>query len=166
MAYRYFFLQTHYRQQQNFNDEAIGGAAVGYRRLLIAAIEVRGESASGSDNQQRPYRERFRAAMFDDLNAPKAMAVVWEVARSSELAAADRRDLLLEFDEILGLDLAAAELTVEASESDPRIDALVKRRTEARSNKDWAEADRIRDELAAEGIVVTDTPDGATWRRE
>ena len=87
------------------------------------------------------------------------------MARSSELSEADRRDLLLDFDRALGLNLAEAELAAEVAESDPRIDGLVAEREAARASKDFATADRIRDELAAEGIEVVDGPDGARWRR-
>ena len=104
--------------------------------------------------------------MCDDLNAPQAMAVAWEVARSSDLPEPDRRDLLLAFDEILALDLGTALPAEEVAESDPRIDALVAEREKARSSKDWAEADRIRAALAAEGVLVEDTPEGPRWRRK
>jgi cysteinyl-tRNA synthetase len=94
------------------------------------------------------------------------MAVAWEVARSTDLPEPDRRDLLLAFDGTLALDLGTAVPEEEPVESDPRIDALVARREEARSNKDWAEADRIREALAAEGVVIEDTPEGPRWRRQ
>jgi cysteinyl-tRNA synthetase len=103
--------------------------------------------------------------MLDDLNAPQALAVAWEVARSRELSAIDRCELLLAFDQILGLDLDSAVPPEEISESDPRIDRLVAGREEARRQRDWSEADRIRDVLAAEGVVVIDTPEGPRWRR-
>jgi cysteinyl-tRNA synthetase len=165
LAYRYWFLQAHYRQQQSFTDEAMASAAKGYRRLLGHAAELRGVEGEGDPERQEPLRARFRAAMHDDLNAPQAMAVAWEVARSSELPDPDKLDLLLHFDRTLALDLASAAPEAEA-ESDPRIDALVAEREAARKGKDFAAADRIRDELAAEGIVVKDTPEGSTWKRE
>jgi cysteinyl-tRNA synthetase len=115
---------------------------------------------------QAPYRERFWAALCDDLNAPQALALAWEVARSQELAAADRRDLLLGFDAILGLDLATGVPRCEEFDTDPRIDALLLEREEARKRKDWATADRIRDEFVAEGVEVVDTPEGPRWRRK
>jgi cysteinyl-tRNA synthetase len=166
LAFRYFFLQAHYRQQQTFNLEAMDAAARGYRRLIAVAAELREAEGEGDADAQAPYRERFRDALADDLNAPKAMAVVWDVARSSTLSAPDRRDLLLAFDAVLGLDLAHAEVAAEESESDPRIDGLLAEREAARASRDFATADRIRDELTAEGIVIVDTPEGARWRRE
>jgi len=166
LAYRYFFLQAHYRQQVTLTDQAVAAAAVGYRRLLGQAAKLRESTGEGDPERQASYHERFRAAMCDDLNAPKAMAVAWEVARSADLPEPDRRDLLLAFDGILALDLGTASLAEEEPESDPRIDALVESREEARSRRDWAEADRIREALAAEGVVIEDTTEGPRWRRQ
>jgi cysteinyl-tRNA synthetase len=81
-------------------------------------------------------------------------------ARSTELPAADRRDLLIAFDHLLGLSLDVAEPTGVEESSDPRIDALLAERESAREARDGATADRIRDELAAEGITIVDTPEG------
>ncbi len=103
--------------------------------------------------------------MRDDLNAPRALAVTWEAVRSLELAPAERWTLLAEFDAVLGLDLVRALPRTQLQESDPRIDAQVADRERARRDRDFAEADRIRDALAAEGITLEDTQDGPRWRR-
>jgi cysteinyl-tRNA synthetase len=166
LAFRYFFLQAHYRQQQTFTDEAMEAAATGYERLLLAACELREAEGEVDEAALEPQRHRFREALLDDLNAPRALAVAWEVARSRELAPAERWALLRGFDEVLALDLAGAVPRSRARESDPRIDARVAEREQARASRDFARADRIRDELAAEGIVVEDTPEGPRWRRE
>jgi cysteinyl-tRNA synthetase len=164
LAYRYFFLQAHYRQQQSFSLEEVEAAATGYRRLLGAAAEVRGETAPADPAPLAEPRARFRAAIRDDLNAPKALEAVWAVARS-ELAPAARRALLLEFDAVLGLGLASETPRAAVQERDPRIDALVAERQAARARRDFAEADRIRDLLRAEGVELEDTREGARWRR-
>jgi len=165
LAFRYFFLQAHYRQQQVFSDEAMEAAATGYDRLVGVAAEVRDADGDIDPVKLTPFRERFQQAVRDDLNAPRALATAWEVARSGDLAPAECWALLREFDAFLGLDLEHAEPRRSASESDPRIDALVEQRQAARAAKDFAESDRIRDELAAEGVVIEDTPDGPRWRR-
>jgi cysteinyl-tRNA synthetase len=85
--------------------------------------------------------------------------------RGDGLAQEDKRDLLLAFDQVLGLDLANAKSADEPFESDPRIDAMLAEREAARGARDFATADRIRDELAAEGVTLIDTPDGPRWRR-
>ncbi len=167
MAFRYFFLQAHYRQQQTYNADSIDSAARGLRRLQKIGFELESVEGEGSEAIQAPFRERFRDALADDLNAPRAMAVVWEVARSSDLADRDRRDLLRAFDVVLGLRLAegaAAEAEPEW-EQDPKIDGMLAERQAAREAKDWASADRIRDRLSAMQIEIVDTPEGPRWRR-
>ena len=72
---------------------------------------------------------------------------------------------MLAFDEVLGLDLRNAVPVETAAEADPRIDAMLEERETARKNKDFATADRIRDELAAEGITILDSPEGPRWSR-
>jgi cysteinyl-tRNA synthetase len=165
LAYRYFFLQAHYRQQQTFTDEALAAAATGYDRLVALAARLREAAGSVDEAGLAAWRERFRDALRDDLNAPRALAVAWEAARSDELGEAERWALLADFDAVLGLDLARALPRTAQQESDPRIDARVAEREEARRRRDFAAADRIRDELAAEGILLEDTPEGARWRR-
>ena len=167
LAFRYFFLQAHYRQQQAFSDEAIASAAKGFKRLQKIAAELEAVEGDGSADEQGPYRARFREALADDLNAPRAMAVVWDVARSDSLADVDRRDLMRAFDPVLGLQLGCASAAVAGEwESDPRIDGLLAERNNAREAKDWATADRVRDELAVEGIEIVDSPEGPRWRRK
>ena len=164
LAYRYFFLQAHYRQQQSFSFEELEAAATGWRRLLGAAVEVRDARGPVDPAALAEPRARFRAAIRDDLNAPKALEAVWSVARSG-LPPAVRRALLLEFEEVLGLGLASELPRSAVQEHDPRIDALVAEREAARARREFAEADRIRDLLRAEGIEIEDTKEGPRWRR-
>jgi cysteinyl-tRNA synthetase len=165
LSYRYFFLQAHYRKQQTFTDEAIRAADRGYRRLLTSTLGVRAATAAADATRCAPWRERFRAAVRDDLNAPRALALAIEMLRDETLAPADRRALLAAFDAFLGLDLLSAEPPAEEQEADPRIDALVAAREAARKRRDFREADRLRDALAAEGVAIEDTPRGPRWRR-
>jgi cysteinyl-tRNA synthetase len=174
LAFRYFFLQAHYRQQQTFSDEAIQSAATGYRRLQAVAKELgvaevaksAGPLGAADAAAAEPYRARFRAALADDLNAPKAMAVVWEVARTDALSPVARRALLAAFDGVLGLRLGEVRAAEgETGEQDPRIDAMLEARQVAKKARNFAEADRIRDALKAEGVEIVDTPVGPKWRR-
>jgi cysteinyl-tRNA synthetase len=166
LSFRFFFLQAHYRKQQAFTDESMAGADRGYRRLLAQTVPLRGAAGAPDAAAIAPWRERFRDAMNDDLNAPRGLAVAVEAAREESLSPASRRALLEEFDGWLGLDLLTADVSSDAQESDPRIDALVAERQAARKRRDFAGADKIRDDLAAEGIVIEDTPQGARWRRK
>ncbi|MCA9513091.1 MAG: cysteine--tRNA ligase [Myxococcales bacterium] len=165
LAYRMFLLQAVYRMPQSFKREAIRAAQKSWQRLRAAAAATLGAAGEGDPAARDAYRAEFRAALCDDLNTPRALAVAFEVARSGALADVDKRALLLEFDEVLGLGLAEARPESEAGESDPRIDALLEERRAARASRDFATADRIRDELAAEGVEIVDGPDGSRWRR-
>ena len=167
LAYRYFFLQAVYRQQQAFSWDEMAAAATGYRRLLRAAAAVRdatGESADAERADVAALRTRFWDAVRDDLNAPRALAIAWEVARSG-LSPAAQRTLLLDFDGWLGLGLATEAPQGEVQESDPRIDALVAERFAARQARAFATAARFRAPLDAEGIEVQDGKAGSRWKR-
>ena len=168
LSFRYFFLQAHYRKQQTFTDDAMASADRGYRRL-VAHVQGLAEGsgvAEADESAAAAHREAFWTAVRDDLNAPQALALATQVARDGGLSPATRRTLLTEFDGWLGLDLLTAELPGAIQESDPQIDAKVSERDAARAAKDWATADRVRDELLAEGIVIEDGPEGSKWRRE
>ncbi len=164
-AYRYFFLQAHYRKQQHFNGEAIGAADTGYRRMVQAAQALEGPATEASEGVA-VFREQFRAAVRDDLNAPRALALAQQVLRDASLSDGDKLTLLTEFDGWLGLDLLTAKLPRDDDQGDPRIDALVAERDAARAGRDFARADEIRDELAAEGVVLEDGPEGTRWHRK
>lgn len=165
LGYRMFLLQAVYRMPQSFKFEAIRAAETSWRRLGAAFAALSEADGTPDEAAQAEHRDAFQAAMCDDLNAPRALAVVWDVVRSKTLADIDKRALLEVFDRGLGLGLDQAVEEDAASESDPRIDGLLADRQAARAAKDFATADRIRDELAAEGIEIIDTPEGPRWRR-
>jgi cysteinyl-tRNA synthetase len=163
MVLRYLFLQAHYRQKQNLTREALESARNAYRRLLRHAQEwrVSGDDRGGAAAER--HGAEFRAALFDDLNAPRALAQLWEAARSEALGGAQKWRLAREWDTVLGLDLEGA--TQAAPEGDARIEALLGEREAARRARDFARADRIRDELLTQGILLEDGPAGTRWRR-
>lgn len=164
LAFRLFLLGAHYRQQQTFTRSAIEGARTAYRRLVRHAVDLRdARDRRGGAAAVEVHRQRFRGTLLDDLNTPQALAVLWDVTRSTELGGAEKWELLCEFDSVLGLGLAEARL--ENVELDAEVEALVRKREAARSAKDFARSDEIRAELARMGIVLEDTKDGTRWRR-
>ena len=163
LAFRYFALGGHYRQQLTFSDEAMRGAQAAWRRLVRHAAELRGDASHGGAVEAEALRARFREALADDLNAPRALAVTWEVVRSDALGGREKWSLLREFDAVLALGLAEAKPQVQ--ETDAKIDALVAVRDAARAAKDWTRADELRAELRALGIELVDSPQGTRWRR-
>ena len=166
LAFRYFTYQAHYRQQQAFSWESMEAANTALRRLVARAVEARGAGGDPDLAAIEPHLRRFWSALADDLNAPQALAAVSEALRDPALSPADLWTFLVDADRALGFGLAEAEVpNADQSGSDPRIDTLVAERQAARAAKDFATSDRIRDELAAEGIDLVDTPTGPTWRR-
>ncbi|MBU5434932.1 cysteine--tRNA ligase [Pseudoflavonifractor sp. MSJ-37] len=170
MVYRSFCLQSHYRKSLVFTWENLDNAKAAYDKLIarIAALGDDGELEQGAMDE---LRVAFRAAMDNDLNTSMAVTVLYDVLKS-KLNDKSKRALLDEFDQVLGLRLldraakaAAPKAETASAEADPEIDALVAARTAAKQAKNWAEADRIRDELKARGIELTDTKEGTTWKR-
>ncbi|HMJ76709.1 MAG TPA: cysteine--tRNA ligase, partial [Iamia sp.] len=159
LAFRYFSLQGHYRQNQAFSLDAVRSAGTALRRLVGHAVAARDAGGTADASRVDPHRRRFWSHLADDLNAPRAIAAVWDALRDEALTPADRWAFLADADRALGLGLAdAVAPDADESGSDARIDALVAERAAAREAKDFATSDRIRDELAAEGIEVVDTP--------
>jgi cysteinyl-tRNA synthetase len=158
LVFRYLALTAHYRSKLDFTADAMHAAASGLARLRRA---VAAEAAEPVDLGQEPmagYRARFADAVADDLALPKALAIAQEVASASHLADAQRRALLLDFDRVLGLSLDAP-VPDEAPLPEGAAD-LLGRRAAARAARDYAASDALRDELAALGVEVRDTPSG------
>jgi cysteinyl-tRNA synthetase len=138
-------------------------AASGLARLRRAAAETGAETDGASvDLGAEPistYRDRFTAAIADDLGLPAALATAHAVASADDLTPAQRRALLLDFDRVLGVDLDRAPEPTD-TELPEGAAALLERRAAARAARDFATSDALRDELAALGVEVRDTPDG------
>ncbi len=170
MAYRLFCLQSHYRRNLVFSWENLDNAAVAYEKLVarIASLNSEGQVEQESFDQ---LKERFVGALNGDLNTSLAVTALYDVLKA-KCSDATKLALLADFDRVMCLDLLKAaerfreKQAQEAAETaDPEIDALVAARTEAKKAKNWAEADRIRDELKARGIEIIDTPQGAKWKK-
>ena len=156
LAFRYLVLQAKYRTKLNFSTEGLGGAD----HALTQLRERIAEWAQAPDGPDADFEKRFRDALEDDLDLPAAMALVSKLARS-DIAPGAKARLLIEWDRVLGLDLAprqsAAVLPAGAAE-------LLAAREKARVAKDFPASDRLRDQLTAMGVAVTDTPSGQQWK--
>jgi cysteinyl-tRNA synthetase len=155
LAFRYLTLQAKYRTKLNFSPEAMSGAQHALRQLRERVADW----SDAPDGPRGDFDERFRAAIADDLDLPAAMALVSELIRSGVAPGAKAR-LLIDWDRVLGLDLAR---TPEHGELPHGAADLLSSREKARAAKDFATADRLRSELAAMGVAVTDTAEGQRW---
>ena len=170
MAYRLFCLQSHYRRNLVFSWENLDNATQAYEKL-IAKIATLNEAGDVDAEALAALKERFNNALNGDLNTSLAVTAVYDVLKA-KCNDATKLAALADFDTVLSLNLISAaqklkekQVQEEAANADPEIDALVAQRTAAKKAKDFATADRIRDELKARGVEIIDTPQGAKWRK-
>jgi cysteinyl-tRNA synthetase len=157
LAYRYLCMTAHYRSQLNFTDEALQSAVSGLERMR-GLVHRLGDA--GIPNEE--YLTRFRAEINDDLNYPRALAVAWEVLKST-LPDADKKATILHIDNALGLRLATWQPSVvDVPDS---VMNLIAQRGLARTERRWADADQLRDEVLASGYAIDDTSQGQRPRK-
>ncbi len=169
---RYFILGSHYCSPLDYSDENLLGAKAALTRLYLALKDLPAAIAAVDG-----YEEKFNAALDDDFNTPGAMAVLFELVRdinklreNSLAAAAPLGATLRRLGGILGLLQRAPQTFLQGEVanglSDEHIEALIKQRVQARQERNWAESDRIRDDLKAQGVILEDTAGKTTWRRQ
>ena len=169
MEYRFFCLQSHYRKSLVFSEENLENAAVAYRKLKAKVLALSDEGEADAEAAAR-YRKNFADALGNDLNTSLAVTAVYDVLKAKDLSGSAKRALIGEFDRVLSLDLLKQEEKEETpatSElSAQEIEAYIASRALAKKEKNYAEADRIRDLLAQKGVSLVDTPSGTTYKIE
>ena len=181
LAYRFFCLQSHYRKSLVFTWENLDNAAAAYGKLIAKIAALNPEDGAVDEAALKEYKEKFLQQMGNDLNTSMGVTALYD-ALKAKTNDATKLAILNSYDQVLSLSLlekaaAMREANAKAQtakaeggytvtgEGDPAIDALVMQRYEAKKSKNFAEADRIRDELKAQGIEIVDTKDGASWKR-
>lgn len=167
LSFRYFCLNAHYRNKINFTWQAMEASQKAYARLLEGTLAHKNGSASVDAETLAGLKASFDEAAADDLNVPRALGICWNAIRLPEKSPAVY-ELLLYFDKLLGLDMDRAEEVLafinrkdEAAEDIPaEVQALLEARKAARAEKNWAESDRLRNEINALGYAVKDSKNG------
>jgi cysteinyl-tRNA synthetase len=173
-AIRYALISVNYRQSMSYSDDALPAAVAALDRLdsvvaALAAYRQDGPDDASLDEALSSTREAFEAALDDDLNISAALAAVHDFVRDVNRRIAARTMSTGDAGRIVGflrdLDRVLAILDDPADGLEPALAGLLEQRAAARAAHDWAASDRLRDELAAAGILVEDTADGQRWRR-
>ena len=165
-ALRLFFLSSHYRSPLFYSEEIVRGQERAIQRLRQA---LRADPGGGSAVESDDYRARFTEAMDDDLNTPRALAVLFDLAREINRGrergadVTSAQDTLIQLAMVLGLDLDEPPADTDAA-AGPFIQLLVDLRSDLRASRQFDHADRIRDQLAQLGVVLEDNPGGTDWR--
>ena len=183
LAYRFFCLQSHYRKNLVFTWENLDNAQKAFEKLIAKIANLKPDDGAVDEAARAEYRGRFVKQMDNDVNTPNGVTVVYDILKA-QANDATKRAMLSDIDAVLSLDLLAkadalrernaraaatksAEFTVIAEDGAPdeAVEALIRARADAKKAKNFAEADRIRDELKAQGVELTDIPNGAKWKR-
>ncbi|MBR5134700.1 MAG: cysteine--tRNA ligase [Clostridia bacterium] len=178
---RFFLISSSYRSPINYNAEIIEQGIAALDRLYNceSALEyaVKGDGSGSGDEAMKEAlakrREQFIAAMDDDMNTADAISAIFELVKDINVALRDNalspamcETALAAFHELTDvLGLLYERKAQQGGDDDAAIEAMIEARTQARKEKNWAESDRIRDELKAMGIVLEDTPQGVRWHR-
>jgi|TARA_B100001971_G_C18229290_1_gene562826 cysteinyl-tRNA synthetase len=154
VAYRYFVLTAHYRKPLDFSLKNLKNAQNSYDRLKNISSEIRDDGKTNIS-----YLKKFKRSINDDLNTPKALAVLWGLLRDEK--AKGKYQTIKEMDRVLGLDI----LKKEEMKIPRKVQRMVKEREKARKNKDWKKADDVRDQILDSGFIIEDTLDGQRLKK-
>ncbi|MBQ9514886.1 MAG: cysteine--tRNA ligase [Ruminococcus sp.] len=184
LAYRFFCLQSHYRKPLVFSFENLDNCVQAYNKLIARVANLKADGEPDLEAAKK-YQDSFKEALDNDLNTSLAVTVLYDVLKSN-LSDATKRYLLDDFDSVLSLDLRLkSEQKVRTASRKKTfypdsqsmflqdkglerdyVDRMIAERAEAKASKNWNEADRIRDELKEQGIILKDTKDGTVWEFE
>jgi len=156
LAYRYLCLQTHYRSKLTFSFESLGAAQNSLKNLSENVLELKYSEDKIREDKIKIYKREFLKFIQDDLNIPKALVLIWKVLKDKNLSNKEKYSLLIDFDNVFGLGLRK----LKKVKIPGKIKKLVKLREKYRKERNWEEADKIRELIKEMGYAIDDTPEG------
>ena len=160
LVYRLFCLSSHYRKQLVFSYDRLDSFKSVYNKLKNKVLALKDD---GNLDNVSYYLDKFKKSIENDLNTSFMLTCLYDVLKANDLTDAGKKYLIGEFDKVLGLDLLVSEEKKNSSLSDQYIKSKIEERRICKENKDYAAADRIRDELLKEGVRLIDTKDGTLY---
>ena len=161
LSYRFLCLQSHYRKQMIFTFESLDIAENAYKKLLNRVANLKNDGVVDK-NIKEMYITKFKETLEDDLNTSNSLTVLYEVLKS-DINDATKRELVLEFDKVLSLDLMKSNTNDVDSNKEKYIQEMIEKRELAKREKNYVLADEIRNKLNEEGIVLKDTREGTIY---
>jgi len=174
LDYRFFLLGAHYRSQVAFSWDAMEGAKNARKALNQRISRIIDDNSIEAEtvlsNEGRQILQSFTEALEDDLASPRCLSELQMMLKNPELSDNEKISLIRTMDKVLGLRLIDSALAIklqkaETGEVDAGVEALIQKRTEAKKQKNYALADKIRSELQEKGIILEDTPQGTIWKK-
>ncbi len=162
LSFRFFCLLKSHRKPLNFSIEALNSSMTSYKRLKELVSELKKSKDKKNKKNIETVKKQFLEIINDDFNSPQAIAFMWDILRDDKLNDAEKYELAIDFDKVFGLKLDEEEKDVEVPK---HVQKLVKEREEARKNKDWEKADKLREKISKDGYFVYDTKEGAKVRK-
>ncbi len=160
--YRFFCLNSHYRNPLTFTYESLDGARKALKRLKSKTLALKDEGNLDNESFTK-YDELYKEALSNDLNTSSMITILYDVLKDESLNDKTKLELVKSFDKVLSLDLLKEEESVIDTDLEKMIQEKIVERKEAKKNKDFATADKIRDELLEQGIKLIDTREGTTY---
>ena len=160
--YRFFCLNSHYRNPLTFTFESLDGARKALKRLKSKTLALKDEGNLDNESFTK-YDELYKEALSNDLNTSSMITILYDVLKDESLNDKTKLELVKSFDKVLSLDLLKEEESVIDTDLEKIIQEKIVERKEAKKNKDFATADKIRDELLEQGIKLIDTREGTTY---
>ena len=161
LAFRYLCFNTHYRNNLNFTWEGLKASSIALEKLRQTVLELKENSFSKTNKQSKEkskkYKQKFLQFINDDLNMPKALAVMWKLIKDEKLSPKQKHDLILDFDKVFGLNLEK----VKEIKIPEKVKELAKMRQKYRKQNDFKKADEIRKKIEELGFTIEDTKKGS-----